>query len=138
MVALSSPSTKSQERDVPPAQSRKLRGLVDRVVSTDRDGRRLRPVATRIERHRIPDRRLSSAWRRVIRTDSIDYAIVLSGESDMEIDGALVHLRGGDVLVQRGTIHNWTNPGTEPCVVAFVLVAAKPVERAGKVLNATG
>src|SRR6188768_3905270 len=50
------------------------------------------------------------------------------------IDGATVHLRAGDVLVQRGTIHNWTNPGSEPCVVAFVLVAAKPVERAGKVL----
>jgi hypothetical protein len=42
------------------------------------------------------------------------------------------------VLVQRGTIHNWTNPGSEPCVVAFVLVAAKAVERAGKVLGATG
>ena len=27
-------------------------------------------------------------------------------------------------------------PGTEPCVVAFVLVAAKPVERAGKLLTA--
>jgi mannose-6-phosphate isomerase-like protein (cupin superfamily) len=72
------------------------------------------------------------------RTESIDYAIVLSGEIDMEIDGATVHLRAGDVLVQRGTIHNWTNPGGEPCVVAFVLVAAKPVERAGKVLGATG
>jgi hypothetical protein len=35
------------------------------------------------------------------RTDSIDYAIVLSGKIDMEIDGALVHLRAGDVLVQR-------------------------------------
>ena len=42
----------------------------------------------------------------------------------------------GDVLVQRGTIHNWINRGTEPCVVAFVLVAAKPVERAGKLLTA--
>ena len=72
------------------------------------------------------------------KTDTIDYAIVLSGEIDMEIDGATVHLRAGDVLVQRGTIHNWTNPGSEPCVVAFVLVAAKPVERAGKVLGATG
>src|ERR1700716_1819041 len=72
------------------------------------------------------------------RTDSIDYAVVLSGEIDMEMDGAIVHLRAGDVLVQRGTIHNWTNPGTEPCVVAFVLVAAKPVERAGKILGATG
>jgi mannose-6-phosphate isomerase-like protein (cupin superfamily) len=72
------------------------------------------------------------------RTESVDYAIVMSGEIVMEIDGSSVHLRAGDVLVQRGTIHNWTNPGTEPCVIAFVLVAAKPVERAGKVLGAAG
>ena len=72
------------------------------------------------------------------RTESIDYAIVMSGEIVMEIDGATVHLKAGDVLVQRGTIHNWTNPGTEPCVIAFVLIAAKPVERAGKVLGAAG
>ena len=71
------------------------------------------------------------------RTDSIDYAVVLSGEIDMEMDGTTVHLRAGDVLVQRGTIHNWINRGTVPCVIAFVLVAAKPVERAGKVLQAT-
>jgi quercetin dioxygenase-like cupin family protein len=71
------------------------------------------------------------------RTESVDYAIVMSGEIDMDLDGAMVHLKAGDVLVQRGTIHNWANRGTEPCVVAFVLVAAKPVERAGKLLTAT-
>jgi quercetin dioxygenase-like cupin family protein len=70
------------------------------------------------------------------RTESIDYAIVLSGEIDMEMDGTMVHLKTGDVLVQRGTIHNWINRGTVPCVVAFVLVAAKPVERNGKLLTA--
>ena len=53
----------------------------------------------------------------------------------MEMDGAMVHLKQGDVLVQRGTIHNWINRGSEPCVVAFVLVAAKPVERAGKLFD---
>lgn len=58
------------------------------------------------------------------RTDSIDYAVVISGEIDMEMDGAMVHLRAGDVLVQRGTIHNWINNGTEPCVIAFVLISA--------------
>jgi hypothetical protein len=42
------------------------------------------------------------------------------------------------VLVQRGTIHSWINRGSEPCVIAFVLVAAKPVEKGGKVLHATG
>ena len=72
------------------------------------------------------------------RTDSIDYAVVMSGEIDMELDDTTVHLKAGDVLVQRGTIHNWVNRGTEPCVIAFVLIAAKPVEVAGKVLHAQG
>jgi quercetin dioxygenase-like cupin family protein len=72
------------------------------------------------------------------RTESLDYAIVLSGEIDMELDGSAVRLRAGDVLVQRGTVHNWVNRGDQPCVIAFVLVAAKPVERAGKVLHALG
>jgi quercetin dioxygenase-like cupin family protein len=71
------------------------------------------------------------------RTESVDYAVVLKGEIDMEMDGTMVHLKQGDVLVQRGTIHNWINRGSEPCIVAFVLVAARPVERAGKLLTAT-
>jgi mannose-6-phosphate isomerase-like protein (cupin superfamily) len=75
---------------------------------------------------------------RTHRTESIDYAIVMSGEIDMEMDDTIVHLKQGDVLVQRGTIHRWVNRGSQPCVVAFVLVAAKPVERAGKVMNAVG
>ena len=72
------------------------------------------------------------------RTDSIDYAVVVSGEIDMEFDDSLVHLKAGDVLVQRGTIHNWVNRGTKPCVIAFILIDAKPVEVGGKVLNAVG
>jgi len=72
------------------------------------------------------------------RTDSIDYIVVMSGEIDMELDGSVVHLEAGDVMVQRGTIHNWVNRGTEPCVLAVVLVDAKPVEAGGKVLNAVG
>ena len=72
------------------------------------------------------------------RTESIDYAVVLAGEIDMELEGETVRLRAGDVLVQRGTVHNWVNRGTAPCVIAFVLVAAKPVERNGRKLNAVG
>jgi quercetin dioxygenase-like cupin family protein len=72
------------------------------------------------------------------RTDSIDYIVVLSGEIDMELDDTVVHLKAGDVLVQRGTIHNWVNRGTAPCVIAFVLIAAEPVTVGGKVLNAQG
>jgi quercetin dioxygenase-like cupin family protein len=72
------------------------------------------------------------------RTDSIDYAVVMSGEVDMELDDTTVHLKAGDVLVQRGTIHNWVNRGNEPCVIAFVLIAAKPVTIGDKVLHAQG
>ena len=72
------------------------------------------------------------------RTDSIDYAVVIAGEIDMELDGTTTKLRAGDVLVQRGTIHNWINRGTEPCIIAFVLVDAKPVVVGGRRLDATG
>jgi quercetin dioxygenase-like cupin family protein len=73
------------------------------------------------------------------RTDSIDYAVVISGEIEMELDdGVTVKLKAGDVLVQRGTIHNWINRGTEPCTVAFVLISAKPVSANGRLLRAEG
>ena len=73
------------------------------------------------------------------RTDSIDYAVVISGAIEMELDdGVVVNLKAGDVLVQRGTIHNWVNRGTEPCVVAFVLISAKPVSAGGQPLDAIG
>jgi quercetin dioxygenase-like cupin family protein len=76
---------------------------------------------------------------RVHRTDSIDYAVVISGEIDMELEkGSEVHLKAGDVLVQRGTVHNWINRGKAPCVIAFALIDAKPAVAGGKTLNAFG
>jgi quercetin dioxygenase-like cupin family protein len=72
------------------------------------------------------------------RTDSIDYIVVISGEIDMELDDSTVHLKAGDVMVQRGTIHNWVNNGTAPCVLAVILIAAKSVEAGGKTLPALG
>jgi hypothetical protein len=56
----------------------------------------------------------------------------------MEMDGTLIHLKAGDILVQRGTIHNWVNNGTSPCVIAFALIDAKPVTAGGKTLDAIG
>jgi len=76
--------------------------------------------------------------KRVHRTDSIDYGVIVSGEIVMELDEEEVCLRAGDCVVQRGTIHNWVNRGTEPCVIAFVLVAAEPASAGGKPLPAVG
>jgi quercetin dioxygenase-like cupin family protein len=72
------------------------------------------------------------------RTQSLDYAIIMSGEITMGLDEGEVTLRQGDVLVQRGTIHNWVNNGSEPCVVAFILCAAKPIEVSGTQYKSTG
>ncbi|MEX2223188.1 MAG: cupin domain-containing protein [Candidatus Rokuibacteriota bacterium] len=72
------------------------------------------------------------------RTDTVDYAIVLSGEIWALMDEGETLMRAGDTLVQRGTNHAWSNRGDQPSLVVFVLVsaaplgkgAAKPVRRA--------
>jgi len=69
------------------------------------------------------------------RTETVDYAILLSGECDLELDdGKTVHLKAGDICVQRGTMHAWVNSGSAPAVFAFVLIDADPVEMAGETL----
>jgi mannose-6-phosphate isomerase-like protein (cupin superfamily) len=61
------------------------------------------------------------------RTRTLDYCVVLSGEIWAMPDEGEVLLRAGDCLVQRGTRHAWSNRSEEPCVIAFVLVAAQPL-----------
>jgi quercetin dioxygenase-like cupin family protein len=70
------------------------------------------------------------------RTETVDYAILLSGECDLELDdGNVVHMKPGDICVQRGTMHAWVNNGSVPAVFAFVLIDADPVEIAGQKLT---
>jgi mannose-6-phosphate isomerase-like protein (cupin superfamily) len=59
------------------------------------------------------------------RTRSIDYLAVLSGEIDMLLDEGEVHLKAGDVMVQRGTLHAWVNRGKEVCRIAAAMIDAK-------------
>jgi len=61
------------------------------------------------------------------KTASVDYAIVLSGEIYALMDEGEVLLRAGDVLVQRGTNHAWSNRTDAPAYLAFVLIDAEPV-----------
>jgi mannose-6-phosphate isomerase-like protein (cupin superfamily) len=61
------------------------------------------------------------------KTATIDYAIVLSGEIYAMMDDGEVLLKAGDVLIQRGTNHAWSNRTGEPALVAFVLIDAEPV-----------
>jgi quercetin dioxygenase-like cupin family protein len=61
------------------------------------------------------------------RTDTVDYAIVLSGEIWALMDEGETLMRTGDTLVQRGTNHAWSNRSDQPCLVAFILVSAGPL-----------
>lgn len=60
-------------------------------------------------------------------TDTVDLAIVLSGEMTLELDdGAEKVCRQGDVIIQNGTRHRWHNRGSEPAVLAAVLIGGHP------------
>jgi hypothetical protein len=57
-------------------------------------------------------------------TKTIDYIIVLSGQITLELDEGTVHLKTGDVVVQRGTRHAWWNNSHEPCTIAGAMIAS--------------
>jgi len=62
------------------------------------------------------------------KTSTVDYAVVVKGEIHAVMEKGETLLRAGDVLVQRGTNHSWSVRGKEPCLVAFVLVSAEPLQ----------
>jgi quercetin dioxygenase-like cupin family protein len=66
------------------------------------------------------------------RTTTVDYIIVLKGEIYAIMDKDETLLRAGDILVQRGTNHSWSVRTNEPCIIAAVLVNAKPLKIFGK------
>jgi hypothetical protein len=63
------------------------------------------------------------------KTSTIDYAIVISGEIYAILDEGETLLRQGDCLVQRGTNHAWSNRSSNPCLVAFILIDAHPLDK---------
>ena len=61
------------------------------------------------------------------RTDTVDYAVILSGSITMMMDEEDddVELNAGDVVIQRGTNHAWSNRSDGPCHIMFVLIDGK-------------
>lgn len=56
------------------------------------------------------------------RTETVDYGIVLEGEMTLILDRGETLLQAGDIVVQRGTNHAWSNRSDSRCRMAFVLV----------------
>jgi quercetin dioxygenase-like cupin family protein len=58
-------------------------------------------------------------------TATVDMEVVLSGQVVLELDDGATRTMGpGDVIVQNGTRHRWSNPGDEPAVLAVFIVGA--------------
>ena len=111
-------------------------GTVFRIIAYPPDKVRLPALAREAERPDDGSGRMAARDRGNPRhagfhkTDSVDYAIVLSGEIFAMMDEGEVLLKAGDVLIQRGTNHAWSNRTDEPAYVAFVLIDAEPVGEA--------
>lgn len=56
------------------------------------------------------------------RTESIDYAVVLEGEMTLVLDDQEVLLKAGDVVVQRGTNHAWSNRSGKRVRMLYILI----------------
>jgi len=55
------------------------------------------------------------------RTETVDFGIVLDGELVLILDEGETTLHKGDIVVQRGTNHAWSNRSDKPCRIAFIL-----------------
>jgi mannose-6-phosphate isomerase-like protein (cupin superfamily) len=103
-------------------------GSVFRIIEYPPDRVRLKTLDPDRFFHGMGATAADAATRRhpgMHKTDTVDYCVVLSGEIWAVLDEGEVLLRAGDCLVQRGTNHAWSNRTEVPCVIAFVLIAAK-------------
>ena len=56
------------------------------------------------------------------RTETIDYAVVLEGRVTLVLDDEDVELEAGDVVIQCGANHAWSNRSDKPCRMLYVLI----------------
>jgi len=113
---------------LPPANSTILR-IID-YPPEPRDPAALRRMFDALFKKLFPDghhRAEGAPHPGMHTTDTIDYAIVLSGEIYAVMDDDETLMRAGDVLIQRGTNHAWSNRSEHFARIAFVLIDGKRV-----------
>lgn len=59
------------------------------------------------------------------RTATVDLIVVLQGRCVLTLDKDEVKLGAGDMLVESGAIHAWSNPYPEPCRFLCAVIGAK-------------
>jgi hypothetical protein len=80
-----------------------------------------------------PRRRPDGVWDRggqnafsspIHKSETVDYGILLAGERVLLLDSGEITMRAGDVVVQLGNWHGWTNPRSQS-LMAFVMMGAR-------------
>ena len=123
-AAFSSTDQARRERRIEPDAN----GSVFRVIEYPPDAQRLKSLKPEEHFSSMGAQAADAATRRhpgMHKTKTLDYAIVLSGVIYAVLDQEEVLLKAGDVLVQQGTNHAWSNRTDKPAVIAFVLIDAK-------------
>ena len=71
------------------------------------------------------------------RTVSLDYCVCMGGSVELLLDsGEIRRLQTGDIVVQRGTMHQWKNTSnTEWVRMLYVLTPVVPVKIGEKILE---
>lgn len=101
--------------------------LVEFLPDSHRDAA---AVVSDMERIEAADRAVHHDDPTFHANDTVDYNIVLSGEIYAVTETGETLLGPGDVLIQRGTAHTWSNRSDRPCVYLSVMVSAVPMSRA--------
>jgi Cupin domain len=110
-------------------------GTVLRIVDFPPDDAYDRSALTEfLDEHGVRDEASTERHFWFHKTPSLDYAIVLDGEIVALMDDGETVMHAGDVLIQRGTNHSWSNRSDRPCRMAFVLID-DPEFRAAKVAS---
>jgi mannose-6-phosphate isomerase-like protein (cupin superfamily) len=110
LAAAGDPSTRPWELEPPPG------GSCFRVVRIAPEAESAGPPVQEAE---------DSGFLAEHSTSTLDYVVVVSGQVTLTVGDSEVTLGPGDTVVQQGMPHDWRNLGTEPCVLAGVLISTR-------------
>ncbi len=116
-------------------------GMPQKVLDTGRDGSIFRIViyapdterAAAIAESTAKGEKLDPRYKGASRhfgfhkTETLDYAVVLKGEIYALMDEGETKMTEGDVLIQRGTSHAWSNRSDKPCSVLVAMIPSRPL-----------
>jgi hypothetical protein len=104
---------------LPPAGGTRIRVL---DIPPDQSNSDYEKIFSRIGASDVHRSSAPSRHPNMHRTETVDYGIVLQGEITLILEQGETILRAGDIVVQRGTNHAWSNRSGATCRMAFILV----------------